>query len=31
MRQVVDEIGANYGWSKVHAPGEWWHVDYVGQ
>jgi len=31
MRRVVDEIGANYGWSKVHAPGEWWHVDYVGQ
>jgi LysM repeat protein len=31
MRRVVDEIGAQYGWSKVHAPGEWWHVDYVGQ
>jgi LysM repeat protein len=30
MRRVVDEIGGNYGWSKVHAPGEWWHVDYVG-
>jgi hypothetical protein len=26
----VDQIGSDYGWSKVHAPGEWWHVDYVG-
>ena len=31
MRRVVDEIGWRYGWSKVHAPGEWWHVDYVGR
>ncbi len=30
MRWVIDQIGANYGWGKVHAPGEWWHVDYVG-
>jgi LysM repeat protein len=30
MRAVVDEIGANYGWSKVDAPDEWWHIDYVG-
>jgi murein DD-endopeptidase MepM/ murein hydrolase activator NlpD len=30
MRWVVDKIGLKYGWSKVHAPGEWWHVDYVG-
>jgi hypothetical protein len=30
MRWVVDQIGPKYGWSKVHAPGEWWHVDYVG-
>ena len=30
MRRVVDQIGPDYGWSKVHAPGEWWHVDYVG-
>ena len=30
MRWVVDQIGSDYGWSKVHAPGEWWHVDYVG-
>jgi len=31
MRRVIDQIGMEYGWSKVHAPGEWWHVDYVGR
>ena len=30
MRSVIDEIGWKYGWGKVHAPGEWWHVDYYG-
>ncbi len=30
MRSIIDEIGGAYGWGKVHAPGEWWHVDYVG-
>jgi LysM repeat protein len=30
MREVIDQIGWRYGWGKVHAPGEWWHVDYVG-
>jgi LysM repeat protein len=30
MRTVIDTIGWRYGWSKVHAPGEWWHVDFVG-
>jgi LysM repeat protein len=30
MRSVIDQIGWKYGWSKVHAPSEWWHVDYVG-
>lgn len=30
MRWVVDQIGYLYGWGKIHAPGEWWHVDYVG-
>jgi murein DD-endopeptidase MepM/ murein hydrolase activator NlpD len=30
MRWVVDQIGWKYGWAKVHGPGEWWHVDYVG-
>jgi peptidoglycan hydrolase-like protein with peptidoglycan-binding domain len=28
MRQIVDEIGAKYGWSKrwSDAPREWWHI-----
>jgi LysM repeat protein len=30
MRWVIDQIGAQYGWSKIHGPGEWWHVDYFG-
>jgi LysM repeat protein len=30
MRSIVDAIGAAYGWGKVHGPGEWWHVDYLG-
>ena len=30
MRWVIDQIGWKYGWGKVHAPGEWWHVDYLG-
>jgi hypothetical protein len=30
MRRVIDQIGSKYGWGKVHAPGEWWHVDYLG-
>jgi LysM repeat protein len=30
MRSIVDEIGGQFGWGKVHGPGEWWHVDYVG-
>jgi LAS superfamily LD-carboxypeptidase LdcB len=30
MRWVVDQIGAAYGWGKIHGPGEWWHVDYLG-
>jgi LAS superfamily LD-carboxypeptidase LdcB len=30
MRTVIDELGPAYGWSKVHGPSEWWHVDYVG-
>jgi LysM domain/D-alanyl-D-alanine carboxypeptidase len=31
MRRVIDQIGWKYGWSKVHGPHEWWHVDYVGR
>jgi LAS superfamily LD-carboxypeptidase LdcB len=30
MATVVEEIGARYGWAKTEAPGEWWHVNYVG-
>jgi LysM repeat protein len=30
MRTVVDQIGANYGWAKIEAPDEWWHINYVG-
>lgn len=30
MRWVVDEIGARFGWRKIEAPREWWHVNYVG-
>jgi LysM repeat protein len=30
MRWVIDQIGARYGWGKIHAPNEWWHVDYLG-
>jgi hypothetical protein len=30
MRTVIDQIGATYGWEKTEAPGEWWHVNYVG-
>jgi LysM repeat protein len=30
MRSVIDQIGLQYGWGKIHAPDEWWHVDYLG-
>ena len=30
MRSWIDKHGARYGWRKVEAPGEWWHVNYVG-
>lgn len=30
MRSIIDEIGGKYGWKKVEAPSEWWHVNYVG-
>ena len=30
MRTTVNKIGAKYGWKKVEAPSEWWHVNYVG-
>jgi LAS superfamily LD-carboxypeptidase LdcB len=31
MRQAVDQIGARYGWAKVEAGDEWFHVNYVGR
>jgi LysM repeat protein len=30
MAEVIDRIGAGYGWAKTEAPSEWWHVNYVG-
>jgi LysM repeat protein len=30
MRSIVDSIGAAFGWAKVTAPDEWWHITYVG-
>lgn len=30
MRTWINQHGARYGWRKVEAPGEWWHVNYVG-
>lgn len=29
MRSVIDQIGAAFGWGKVEAPDEWWHVNYA--
>ena len=30
MRTWIDRHGARYGWRKVEAMSEWWHVNYVG-
>jgi D-alanyl-D-alanine carboxypeptidase len=30
MRSWIDQHGRRFGWRKVEAPGEWWHVNYVG-
>jgi LysM repeat protein len=30
MANVIDQIGATYGWVKTEASSEWWHVNYVG-
>jgi LysM repeat protein len=30
MRSVVDAIGGGFGWGKLEAPDEWWHVSYGG-
>ncbi len=29
MRDIVDQIGWAYGWGKVEAPDEWWHVSWT--
>lgn len=29
MREIVDQIGAGYGWAAT-IPDEWWHVAYLG-
>jgi murein DD-endopeptidase MepM/ murein hydrolase activator NlpD len=29
MRDVIDQIGADYGWAGT-IPSEWWHVAYLG-
>ncbi len=29
MRDVIDQIGAQFGWVAT-IPGEWWHVEYAG-
>jgi LysM repeat protein len=30
MANVIDLIGARFGWAKTEASTEWWHVNYVG-
>ena len=30
MRDIVDQIGWQYGWGKFEAPDEWWHVSWGG-
>ena len=30
MRSWIDQHGGRYGWRKVEAASEWWHVNYVG-
>lgn len=30
MRDIVDQIGWQYGWGKYEAPSEWWHVSWGG-
>jgi murein DD-endopeptidase MepM/ murein hydrolase activator NlpD len=30
MRNIVDQIGWQYGWGKYEAPDEWWHVSWGG-
>jgi len=30
MRSMIDAIGGAYGWGKISAPDEWWHVSFFG-
>jgi D-alanyl-D-alanine carboxypeptidase len=30
MRTWINRHGARYGWRKIEAASEWWHVNYVG-
>lgn len=30
MRAAIDRAGRAFGWAKVEAPSEWWHVNYIG-
>lgn len=30
MRTWINQRGERFGWRKVEAPSEWWHVNYVG-
>jgi peptidoglycan hydrolase-like protein with peptidoglycan-binding domain len=30
MRSWIDDHGARWGWRKIEAFSEWWHVNYVG-
>ena len=31
MRQAIDQLGPRYGWAKVEAGDEWFHVNYLGR
>jgi LysM repeat protein len=30
MLRAIDILGGRFGWAKIEAPGEWFHVNYVG-
>ena len=30
MTEALDRLGSLFRWAKVEAPGEWFHVNYVG-
>ena len=31
MRRAIDQLGPRYGWAKVEADDEWFHVNYLGR